>query len=522
MEADIDPAAPTLEKNEPRPEQGKGHKPKSKQGQGQNKKKGKKGSSRSIETLYRSAYRTQLELTGIADAKANIMISVNGLIITGIIATTGLFISYGGLFKYLPLLVLLISVASMIFAVLAAKPKLTNTGADAKAIHAGEASLLYFANFKAVTEEEYATGLSRLIEDTDTIYTEMAKHIYNLGAVLTRKYRYLQYSYSIFLYGMIAISLLFTSMFVNQSIASARTLDKVDTTPFTSIHEPSGLVHLGSDEFLIVEDEPERPVHRVRLTTDGQLQEMGRVEILNGDLNPPLILNDLEGITYDGTYVYVVTSHSQNKAGNAGEGRMVLVRYKYESGILHSPQQIKNLKDVVVAHLRPYMSTLTTEQIWRKINIEGLSWSPKTEFLSVAFRGPLVFEKSLVLHLADLDNYFEQQTAIGMPMQFSWLDLANQGIRSLSWDDDLNGYFIATGRKGVGHELWKWFGEVDSPAVKVTTEAQPLPQGTEGISSFQFNGRKSMLMVIDDGNEELGLPGHYKLIRLNLEKQSNS
>ncbi len=59
----------------------------------QKKKEKKKGSSRNIETLYRSAYRTWLELTGIADAKANIMISVNGLIITSIIATTGLFIS---------------------------------------------------------------------------------------------------------------------------------------------------------------------------------------------------------------------------------------------------------------------------------------------------------------------------------------------------------------------------------------------------------------------------------------------
>ena len=56
-----------------------------------NKKPKKKGSSRSIETLFRSAYRTQLALTSIADTKANIMISVNGFIITGIIATTGLF-----------------------------------------------------------------------------------------------------------------------------------------------------------------------------------------------------------------------------------------------------------------------------------------------------------------------------------------------------------------------------------------------------------------------------------------------
>ena len=36
--------------------------------------------------MFRSAYRVQMDLTGLADNKANMMISINGIIISIIIA----------------------------------------------------------------------------------------------------------------------------------------------------------------------------------------------------------------------------------------------------------------------------------------------------------------------------------------------------------------------------------------------------------------------------------------------------
>ena len=44
------------------------------------------GTSRGIETMFRSAYRVQMDLTSLADNKANMMISINGIIISIIIA----------------------------------------------------------------------------------------------------------------------------------------------------------------------------------------------------------------------------------------------------------------------------------------------------------------------------------------------------------------------------------------------------------------------------------------------------
>lgn len=485
-------------------------------------KKKKKGSSRSIETLFRSAYRTQLELTGIADAKANIMISVNGLIITGIIATAGLFVGYGGVFKFLPLLVLAISVTSMVCAVLAAKPKLTQSGASADAIKSGDASLLYFANFGVITEDEYAQSISTLIEDIEDIYAEMSKHIFNLGSILTQKYRYLTYSYSVFLYGMVAISLLFSLVFLKQSFSEAGTLEELETNSFSAIYEPSGLIHTGNGEFLVVEDEPTRPVHRIQLKPDGRIREMGHIQITGEHLGAPLLLNDLEGITSDGNFIYLITSHSQNKSGNAGRGRLALVRYQYDQGKLFAPRQIHDLKEALINWLSPEMPFLSAEDLWTSINLEGLSWSPQSKSLVIGFRAPVVNGKSLVMHIGEPGKLFEQQSAKGMNANMSWLDLNNQGIRSLSWDDKLNGYFIVTGRKGLGHELWKWSGQNEAVATRITTQTEALPQGTEGLSTVQLNGKRSMLVVIDDGNEELDLPGHYKLIPMTLSESTKS
>ncbi len=44
----------------------------------------KEKSSRGIETMFRNSYRTHIDMSGLADSKANIMISINGLI-TGIV-----------------------------------------------------------------------------------------------------------------------------------------------------------------------------------------------------------------------------------------------------------------------------------------------------------------------------------------------------------------------------------------------------------------------------------------------------
>ena len=167
------------------------------------KKKKKKGSSRSVETFYRNAYSTQLDLTRLADNKANMMISINGLIITAIIATEGFFALSGSLPKLLPISVLVVSIMSMVFAMLSARPRVTNLNTTKYDMLNGKANVLYFNNFLSLSETEYSDALYSLIDDTENVYRMMSRHIYSMGMVLVKKYRLLSISYSIFLFGMI-------------------------------------------------------------------------------------------------------------------------------------------------------------------------------------------------------------------------------------------------------------------------------------------------------------------------------
>lgn len=143
--------------------------------------------------------------------KANIMISINGLIITAIIATEGMLTFTHSYLKFLPILLLVVCILSLIFAILAAKPRTPKQNITTEDMLSGKASLLYFNNFLQVSENQYADAMSHVIEDIDKIYRMMSKHLYNLGVVLTRKYFLLRISYSIFLGGIILTGLLFIS-----------------------------------------------------------------------------------------------------------------------------------------------------------------------------------------------------------------------------------------------------------------------------------------------------------------------
>ena len=81
------------------------------------------GTAKSIETMFRNAYRAELDIISLAAMKANIMISLNGFIISA------LMISGAFLFAASPELLLpagifmLTSAMSIIFALLAASPE---------------------------------------------------------------------------------------------------------------------------------------------------------------------------------------------------------------------------------------------------------------------------------------------------------------------------------------------------------------------------------------------------------------
>jgi len=199
------------------------------------KKKKKKdlgiGTSRGIETMFRTSYRVHQDLVGIADAKANIMISVNGLIISIILAAVSPRI--GGLpLLVLPTSILLIGcVTALVYAVLAARPRVSNVPITLEKIERNEANILFFGHFVKLSESDYMQGMRDLMESQDLLYFNMVRDLYGLGQVLDKKFRLLRISYTVFMFALVVGVGLFVVVFALDATIAGDLLDPQGALP---------------------------------------------------------------------------------------------------------------------------------------------------------------------------------------------------------------------------------------------------------------------------------------------------
>lgn len=164
---------------------------------------------RGIETMFKTTSRNHIDLSAMADSKANIMISVNSIIIS-IVASVLLGKLDTDPHYIIPTVILLgVCLTTIIFAIIATRPKVTSGTFTQEDIEAKKVNLLFFGNFHSVGLENYQRGVTAMMNDSDYLYGSMIKDIYFLGQVLGRKYRYLRYSYNTFMYGLIAAVLAF-------------------------------------------------------------------------------------------------------------------------------------------------------------------------------------------------------------------------------------------------------------------------------------------------------------------------
>ncbi len=185
------------------------------------RKKTGKDFGRGIDTLYRNNYRAHINFSAIADGKANMMISINTILISVIVTLSGasLSVSQGFTverFRYtIPILVLLIgSLVSVLFAVLSARPKVTEKKVDMEEVKQNKISLLYFGNFLGIPKNDFVEYLNKLKEDQKKLYDSMSIDIYNLGIVLKEKYRLLSISYNVFMIGLSLCVIAFIVIFI--------------------------------------------------------------------------------------------------------------------------------------------------------------------------------------------------------------------------------------------------------------------------------------------------------------------
>lgn len=177
------------------------------------KKKGKPAKaqsySRGVETMFRAGARTHINLSSMADSKANIMLSVNAMIVS--VALTVLVPKLdSNQHLIIPAVVLIATcLAAMIMATLSTRPVISKGQSSKEDIANKRSNLLFFGNFHSMDLEDYEDGMKMMMEDNDFLYGSLTRDMYFLGKVLNKKYRYLRICYNIFMIGMVASVLAF-------------------------------------------------------------------------------------------------------------------------------------------------------------------------------------------------------------------------------------------------------------------------------------------------------------------------
>ncbi|SHF08692.1 Pycsar system effector family protein [Chryseobacterium vrystaatense] len=173
-------------------------------------------SDRSVDTLFRVTLNNHTRLSDIADSKANILLSVNAIIISVCLSVlVPKLDTPKNAHLIIPSFVLLLSsVLTIIFAILSTKPNVTKTNFTAQDITDRKVNLLFFGNFHQMVFNDYHNAMKDLIKDRDYIYDSMVKDLYFLGKVLDRKYKLLSITYKIFMAGIIISVLSFAYAFL--------------------------------------------------------------------------------------------------------------------------------------------------------------------------------------------------------------------------------------------------------------------------------------------------------------------
>ncbi|UZO81090.1 DUF5706 domain-containing protein [Aquimarina sp. ERC-38] len=172
---------------------------------------------RGIQTLFRVTLRNHIKLSDIADTKANILLSVNAIIISLALANLiPKLDSPTNRHLMIPSLVLvLFSVASVILSIMSTQPKVTSGEFTKEQVKNKEVNLLFFGNFHKMPFEQYQWAINEILLDKSYVYEMLTKDLYLLGIVLNKKYKLLKITYVVFTIGIILSVLAFIIAFSN-------------------------------------------------------------------------------------------------------------------------------------------------------------------------------------------------------------------------------------------------------------------------------------------------------------------
>ncbi len=503
-------------------------------GKRKKKRKFKVGSNRGIETMLRSQYRTHLELTTLADNKASIMITINGLIISILLATGGSVMTFADNSLYIiPIIILLVSgFLSMIYAVISARPQEARCCDAVKApkdFLNGKANIMYYMDNADLTNDEYIEVMMEIMTDNEQVYREMVGYVHTMGVIIRRKFFLLRTSYFIFILGLglcittfigIAGSMVIRSEAPGiMTLLTAKSAEFSRFPPSSKIFEPSGIAQLRDGRVLVVEDEPNHPFSLLKIYPlrhiESKALKPDEIFSKKGPHQAFRILDDLEGLTTDDKgYMYTVTSHSLSGKGRFKQNRNKLARFQISGNKIFAPVVVTDMAE----KLTQLFSDHEPSAAHSEINIEALTLNARQDELLLGLRAPLDKNgKALIASIDNLDALFNKKVPVHFSSQLIKLDLNGNGIRGMAYDPHLQGYLIISGSpvktsENKLNQLWFWNGIAGAPPRPARVQGLKGLKNAEGIAPIELNGKSLILIVSDDGNKEENKPGSFLII----------
>jgi len=191
---------------------------------------------RAIQSFYRTALRNHIKLSDIADTKANILLSVNAIIISVVLANLISKLDTNPYLTWPTVIFTLFSVISMVMSIIATRPNVTSGEFTKEDVINKKVNLTFFGNFHKMELKEFEWAINEMLIDKDYIYKSLTKDLYFLGKVLERKYKLLRVTYTVFMVGIIASLIAFGIAVKNNPGVD---LDKVlDSTTLIQYSKP--------------------------------------------------------------------------------------------------------------------------------------------------------------------------------------------------------------------------------------------------------------------------------------------
>lgn len=205
---------------------------------------------------------------------------------------------------------------------------------------------------------------------------------------------------------------------------------------------------------------------------------------------------DPEGITTDGTWVYVVGSQSRGKGAS-------LARFKFDAATrtVSGVESLAGLEDMLAAVVPAAGATEANGKKSRKnqasaLNIEGLAWDPKGSRLLLGVRAPVVEGMALAvpLRLRDAARPLSaDNVSVEAPLR---IDLGGSGIRGIEHNAAAGEFLVIAGHPTGARDfrLVRWPG-----AGTAVENVQAFAQGEkpEGVTRATVGGKTATVVVFD-------------------------